>query len=140
MDIKLIRYRFTDEQTHGIMLLDNTFQCYTVEDKVRMQKIHGQTAIPEGCYDLKQRKEMSGLTEKYRNKFDWFDWHWQLQNVPNFNWVYIHIGNTHLDSEGCLLVGTEAMEDRVGKSTAAFEKLYHKLKQEEIHQIEIMSI
>ena len=49
-------------------------------------------------------------------------------NVPAFDGVLIHIGNTAKDSEGCILVGKNKEVGKVLESTATFHALYEKLK------------
>lgn len=108
------------------------FQCYTMEDEHRNIKMAGETRIPEGLYEVKYRKVLSPLTQKYRNKFQWFKWHLELQNVQGFSYVYLHIGNTEKNSDGCILISNTANNNQVargfnGESTAAFEMLYGKI-------------
>jgi hypothetical protein len=56
-----------------------------------------------------------------------------LQNVDNFKWVYIHVGNNHKNTEGCILVGTDPVHDyldgggSVIRSVEAYERLYYKI-------------
>ena len=50
-----------------------------------------------------------------------------LQDVPNFQYVYIHIGNDDDDTAGCLLVGMGNSADDVGfinGSKQAYMKIY----------------
>lgn len=84
-----------------------TFAAYTCEDKHNDYKIKQKTRIPAGRYRITKREEMTPLTKKYRQRHKhWgFDWHLMLENVPNYSNVYIHVGNSHEDSEGCILVG-----------------------------------
>ena len=77
-----------------------------LEDVFRDVKIPSETRIPAGTYQIKLRAEGSTY-ERYVAKYGarhkkgmlW------LQNVPNYEWIYIHIGNKHADTAGCLLVG-----------------------------------
>jgi hypothetical protein len=131
-ELTLQRYSQDDDSTLGILYLDGVFQCYTLEDEEREIKVAGETRIPEGTYDIKLRTE-GGLTQKYAKKFP--DMHkgmlW-LQDVPNFEWVYIHLGNTDEHTEGCILVGNQVNNNKVdeaflGDSKRAYKKLYPKL-------------
>jgi len=56
-----------------------------------------------------------------------------LQDVPNFQWILIHTGNTDSHTAGCLLVG-ETQQDLdkgkdgfVGGSGDAYKKMYPKV-------------
>ena len=48
-------------------------------------------------------------------------------DVPNFEGIRIHAGNTNHDTEGCILVGETMSTDFVGGSRKAFDKLMKKL-------------
>jgi hypothetical protein len=47
-----------------------------------------------------------------------------LQDVPDFEDVYMHIGNYPRDTEGCILVGTSAGSDEINSSTAFYTQFY----------------
>ena len=134
MILNLIRYNHDKKSTQGILMLNGKFFCHTVEDEHRCEKVNGQTRIPEGNYPVEQRLEDTSLTKKYKAKFNWFDYHFEIKDIPNFKWVYIHIGNSELDTEGCLLVGDTAINDpdnissRIGNSTIAYKRLYMAMK------------
>lgn len=83
MKIEVIRHTFTGRSTIGSLYIDKKFECYTLEDVVRTgPKVHGQTAIPEGTYEVQ-------ITFSPRFKRDLP----LLLNVPNFEGVRIHTGN-----------------------------------------------
>jgi len=48
-----------------------------------------------------------------------------LQNVPNFDWVYLHLGNSHDDTQGCILVGRDVYDYKLGHSRIAYERIYN---------------
>lgn len=123
--------RFSDsgESTLGLMFLDSIFQCYTLEDEARAVKVAGETRIPAGLYELKLRQELTPLTQKYRSRFQWFEWHIEIVNVKGFTNVYIHVGNDDDDTNACVLVGDTANNNRVhtgfiGESVPAYERWY----------------
>lgn len=126
MELKLIRVQEGKDATLGVMYNGMNFVCYTLEDEKREVKIKGETRIPAGEYEIKFREVMSPKTEHYRKRFSWFTWHLELQNVPNFKYVYIHIGNSDDDSDGCILVGDTAdgNQYKIWNSSNAFEILY----------------
>lgn len=121
----------------GALYRENQFLCFTIEDEKRDVKVEGETRIPAGTYEVKLREVVSPLTKKYRSKFKWFDWHLEIQDVPDFNWVYIHLGNFESNTDGCLLVnkGVNIVDGQwVGSnSTQAFEEVY-KLMREDLNQ------
>ena len=106
-------------------------QCFIVEDEPREIKVSGETRIPGGIYRLEQRKVLTGLTKRYREKYDWFEWHLELQDVPNFTQCYVHIGNYEHNSNGCLLCNYNIVssngEYHGGNSTQAFKDFYEKV-------------
>jgi hypothetical protein len=96
----------------------------TIEDPPHDIKIYGCTRIPAGEYEIKLRTE-GRLYNKYKDKIPHFKGMLWLQNVPNFNLIYIHIGNTSQDTLGCILVGMNAdSDDFISESTVAFIRLY----------------
>tara|TARA_X000000950_G_C13854978_1_gene636173 strand:+ start:968 stop:1411 length:444 start_codon:yes stop_codon:yes gene_type:complete len=115
--------------TGGMLSVDGIPRFFTVEDKERSgYKVPNNTCIARGQYQVKFREQVSGLTKRYRKKYDWFSYHLHIQDVPNFQWCYLHIGNTHDDVEGCVAVGkylaVEKNDFRVVRSGDAFKELY----------------
>lgn len=132
MELELIRYSFTGESTLGILLINGEFFCYTLEDAVRTVKVPKKTAIPLGKYPLKIRKETSPATQRYRTKYPFFKFHIEIDNVPNFDYIYLHVGNTVEHTDGCILLGLTATSNKlstgfVGSSADAFEKFYKRV-------------
>lgn len=126
MELRLLRYKHDHECTKGVLLVDGVFECHTLEDPSRLEKIAGDTCIPTGRFPIQLRDE-GGMTQKYKKLFPashkgmlW------LQPVPDFEWVYIHIGNDLDDTLGCILVGNLVAQGRayVGDSRRAYDKLY----------------
>lgn len=119
--------------TVGTIIVDaNKLHSATLEDAFHDPKIAGETRIPAGTYDLKLRTD-GGMQPRYLKRFG-PDFHhgmiW-LQDVPGFQFVYIHIGNDPDDTEGCILVGLNALEPkrvgapyRLGESEKAYRQLY----------------
>lgn len=90
------------------------FFCNTLEDPVRPQKIKGDTAIPEGSYPI-------AIT--YSPKFKRYMP--EVLNVPNFEGIRIHSGNTKKDTSGCILVGVLVKgKFLVIRSRETFNKLF----------------
>jgi len=134
--IDIIRHNPGDDSTVGILFADGDFQCYSLEDEHRDVKVSGETRIPAGEYNLKLRTANSGMNLRYKAKFGNFHqgmlW---LQDVPGFEWIYIHIGNTDDHTAGCILVGYDTVTDdhhgggSIQRSAKAYKKLYEKVYQ-----------
>lgn len=117
--IQLRRRWFNPQATIGELFLDNDVyrQCYTLEDVTREEKIPEKTAIPVGRYRV-----VLSYSNRFGKLVPW------LLNVPNFEDIYIHNGNTSEDTHGCILVGrTIVNADFIGDSRTAFSDLYAKL-------------
>ena len=93
MLIEVIRTTCGAHCTLGKMYIDGVDMCYTLEDVVREEKVYGETAIPAGRY----RVDVT-----YSNRFQ-CDMPLVL-DVPNFEGIRIHPGNTDKDTHGCILV------------------------------------
>lgn len=108
-----------------------TFLCFTLEDQFRQgPKVHGETRIPAGRYGVKLRTE-GRLHSLYATRYgpDWHKGMLWLQDVPGFQWILVHVGNTGADTEGCLIVGDQPTEPvtqrgRLERSTASYERIY----------------
>jgi hypothetical protein len=96
------------------------FQCYTLEDVERPVKIKGETAIPKGTY-----KVIINQSNRFKRLLP------LLLDVPNFEGVRIHSGNTNHNTEGCILVGQSRNKNYIGQSRKAFEKLFKKMQKAE---------
>jgi len=117
MQLQLVRKIFTDKSTIGELSVNGVFECFTLEDKVRPVKIKGETAIPAGTYEV-------AIT--FSNKFQRFLP--LLMNVPKFDGIRIHTGNTPKDTLGCILVGQNKGVDSISNSRLAFAPLFEKLQ------------
>ncbi|CAB4149203.1 hypothetical protein UFOVP531_56 [uncultured Caudovirales phage] len=117
MKIEIKRLHKTANSTIGELLIDGVWECYTLEDIERDIKIKSETAIPRGTYKviINQSNRLKRLLPL-------------LLNVPNFEGVRIHAGNTNHDTEGCILVGQTRSKDFIGQSRKAFEKLFAKMQ------------
>jgi hypothetical protein len=131
MEIKIRRFEFGTTYTIGKLYIDGVYQCFTLEDKVREgAKVNGQTAIPYGNYSV---------VIDHSNRFNRDMPH--ILNVPGFEGVRIHSGNTSADTEGCVLLGTTwAGKDFVGNSKLAFDAFFDKLTKAGPSTLEIYHI
>jgi hypothetical protein len=126
--LTILRYLDDGETTLGLIFLRNKFFAYTLEDAHNEVKIEKKTRIPAGVYKVDFNKNLTDLTKKYRNTYgSWFDFHLEIKHIPNFQNVYIHVGNTHDHSDGCILIadGVSAGTSKsLQYSRNAFERFY----------------
>ena len=113
MNLQLERLWYTKDSTGGKLYLDGVFFCYTLEDFVRPvgEKIAGKTAIPSGEYEV-----VVDFSNRFQKQMP------HILNVPNFEGIRIHSGNTSTDTEGCILLGKTRTKDFVGNSREAFQE------------------
>lgn len=132
MEIKVHRYFEQDkDRTFGLLSVDCEFMGHTLEDEYRDVKVKSETRIPAGRYQVKFNENANtNMTKKYRDMFPWFTFHLWLQDVPNFEWIYMHVGNYDTNSAGCILIGSDADYDKkmITASRTAFEKFYKKVQ------------
>ena len=135
MRLELYRYSSQKDSTLGVLFLVNDetnhkdFLCFTLEDEKRETKVYGETRIPEGTYKIEYRKE-GGYHNKYSKRFP--DIHrgmLQLMDVPNFEYILLHCGNTDEHTDGCLLVGNVISQNItkdgfLGQSTDCYKRIY----------------
>ena len=148
MELEVIRFSSGTDSTNGILLEINKtspnphgegFRCkrkflaYTLEDEYREQKEFGETRIPDGTYQLGLRT-VGGYNQKYSKRFA--DIHigmLHVLDVPNFEYILIHCGNTDEHTAGCLLVGDSQENNQIkkdgfiGKSTQAYKRIYPRI-------------
>jgi hypothetical protein len=106
MRLRLYRNIQDAQATIGTLHVEGEPFCFTLEDEKREIKVADETRIPSGEYEIKIRNE-GGMNKRYQEKFGILKHRGMLhlQDVPNFEWIYIHIGNTENHTSGCILVG-----------------------------------
>lgn len=129
-----------DTYTIGNLYVNGKLFCNTLEDKdrglkntdplakIKTKKVYGETAIPTGTYKI----TLDVVSPKYAG----VKWYYDLcqgkmpriPNVPGFEGILIHPGNTALDTYGCILVGKNTVKGKVTKSKETFADLYKQMK------------
>ena len=125
MTIRLQRLQSYDDYTIGALFINGKLYCFTLEDEKRNVKVWGETRIPAGVYKL--RLQTAGkMSPRYASKFPFHKGMLHLLNVPNFEGVFIHIGNTDDDTAGCILLGLSHSvgSNLIGSSTSAYLQTY----------------
>lgn len=132
MHLNLKRIFKGSEYTIGKLYIDGVYFCDTLEDPVRDMdsiddKIPTKTAIPTGIYKI----TMDVVSPKYskRKSYQFCQGRVpRLLNVPFFDGILLHIGNTTEDTSGCILVGENKIKGKVINSTTTFINLWLKME------------
>lgn len=119
LNIEVFRTPSKDGATLGKMYLNGIDTCYTLEDVVRPDgvKVYGETAIPAGRYRV-------DITCSNRFQCDMP----LVCDVPNFEGVRIHPGNTSADTHGCILVGMSQGGASIGASRMAYNIVFPQIR------------
>src|SRR6478735_8803428 len=131
MESKIIRVAQGKDSTLSQLYINGIFQCYLLEDKIREVKIASETAIPKGVFSLKLNT-YGAKNADYKKAFGKLHQGMiEITGLPNFNFVYIHTGNTIKDTAGCPLCGFGFQfvdgNYQVSQSVAAYKMVYPKL-------------
>lgn len=114
--------------TIGRIFVNNAFFCNSMEDtdrglrqdmpleEIKRLKVYGKTAIPTGTYTI-----LMTYSPKYKKKMP------QVMNVPGFEGIRIHPGNTPEDTLGCILPGDNKVKGKVVDSTKRFNQFVNML-------------
>ena len=130
LNLKLERKWKKEKYTIGNLFINGVFFSNVLEDKTRglrqdmtleeikKIKIHGQTAIPSGRYEIRVT-----LSARFRRQLP------ILLNVPGYAGVRIHPGNTDANTEGCLLPGKNDRVGQVSNSRATMAALQKQIEE-----------
>ena len=125
MNIQLKRIAKKETYTIGKLYIDGVYFCDTIEDKdrslnqtmsindIKKKKVYGETAIPTGTYKL---------VIDYSNRFKKNMAH--ILNVPGYEGIRIHTGNSAKDSLGCIIVGKNKVVGKVIESRDTYNQLF----------------
>tara|TARA_R100000750_G_C2315249_1_gene84103 strand:+ start:204 stop:662 length:459 start_codon:yes stop_codon:yes gene_type:complete len=112
INLLIIRDTFSEKSTLGKLFINGESFCDTLE----LPYINNErsiSCIPAGRYKVRLRTARESATRDYL--------HLLVQDVPDRDWILIHIGNTTADSRGCVLVGQSRKQDRVNNSRLAMD-------------------
>jgi len=139
MKLEVLRFSSEDDSTSGLLFditdSNRKFLAYTLEDEYREEKEMHETRIPAGTYNVTLRTE-GGFHQRYVAKYG--DMHkgmlW-VRDVPGFEYILIHTGNTDEHTSGCLLLGDSQTNNQVkedgfiGSSVQAYKRVYPQIAQ-----------
>lgn len=125
MRLTVLRIANKPTYTIGKLYIDGCYFCDVLEDtdrgldddmkesEILKKKVKGQTAIPTGTYPVKIT-----YSPKYKKNMP------LIENVKGYSGIRIHSGNTHKDTEGCVLVGKNKEVGKVLESRKTYNALY----------------
>lgn len=113
MKLELKRAYIGKTYTIGHLYVDGEFLCDTLEDIPRDVKIMNETCIPTGDY-----KVILNESNRFKRVMP------LLLQVPNFEGIRIHAGNSEADTSGCILVGKNTARGMLSESRATFDKIF----------------
>ena len=131
MDLKIVRKFKGNKYTIGDFYINGVKICNTCEDPVRVLfdknndgdfddagegKIYGDTAIPAGKYEV-----IITYSNRFKKHLP------LLLNVPGYEGIRIHPGNSAVDTHGCLLPGINDITGKVTQSTKYFTLIFDKI-------------
>ena len=116
MKLKVERLYPKEDYTIGRLYVDGKYFCDTLEDTERdierTGKIPQKTAIPKGEYAV-----IFNWSPRFGRNLP------RLLNVPHFEGILIHPGNTADDSAGCILVGRNTVKGALTDSRITSDRL-----------------
>jgi hypothetical protein len=123
MKLLVQREIFSSISTIGTLYIDGVKECHTLEDRDRHleeggEKVYGETAIPR----CKDKVVIITFSNRFKKPMP------LLVDVPQFEGIRIHPGNTDQNTEGCILVGVGIGQDTLYNSRQAYERLFNKLE------------
>lgn len=123
MELRVERLWLRENYTVGRLYVNNEFFSNTLEDKIidknkngifdnGEKKVYGESAISYGKY-----KVVYNYSPKFGRNLP------RLLDVPHFEGILIHPGNTAKDSFGCILVGKNTSKGMLSESRYTSDKL-----------------
>ena len=136
MELKLKRIAKKNGYTIGRLSIDGKYFCDTLEDVdrgldssmsldvLKRKKLAHITAIPTGRYQVTMDVISQRLSRsKFYQQFGGGRVP-RLLNVPAYEGILIHCGNTAKDTDGCILVGKNSKVGMVLDSRITYSNLY----------------
>jgi hypothetical protein len=117
MKLRLVRNAPENGAMTGSLFINDQLFCSTIEDEPKRRKEMHKTAIPSGTYEV-----VINWSDRFKMYLP------LLINVPYFEGIRIHSGNTSEDTSGCILVGKYENATTIINSRDTFKALMIRLK------------
>lgn len=117
--VVLERFAYRDKYVIGRLYIGNIFFCHTLEPQL------GASDSSKGCIPAGVYKMAMSWSPKFHKMLP------ILFDVPNFEGIRIHYGNSSKDTQGCILLGDNTSVGLVSNSAARvneFIRLFQKNK------------
>ena len=117
MNVVVKRFEFGPNYTVGKLWIDGAEQCYTLERETVSVTDGRKPAIPEGQYHT-----TINFSQHFQRDLP------ELLDVPGYEGIRIHPGNSDKDTEGCILLGRDWVGgDWISNSKVAFDAVFQKM-------------
>ncbi len=103
MNLVLQRKPTAADWMFGSLFVDGAWECYTLEDELRENKVQAETAIPAGLYEVVLED-----SPKYGKDTP------TLKDVKNFSYIRMHSVRDDEDTSGCIGLGDKT-DETLGK-------------------------
>lgn len=114
--MQLVRDDCTADRTLGTLRFPDGYVCQTLEDPIRTVKVMHDTCIPSGTYRVSITR-----SQRFKKMLP------LLHDVPEFEGIRIHAGNTTADTSGCILVGVERRGSTIIRSREVMIEVQHRI-------------
>lgn len=134
---QLAVYRNPSEKnwTLSEFFIENKLAGVGVEDEKREVKVFGETRIPNGTYEIELSQspkfsksyfvDANGYLSQTKDvRFNKEHLLIHVKEVPNFDRILWHWGNTDIDTHGCYIVGSYVGDVKGRKGVIASRKKY----------------
>jgi hypothetical protein len=132
MNLRLVREPSREGATLGALYVDGVWHCWVLEDEIRERpgvevavwKVPTRTAIPAGRYRVvvsRSNRFSRAASQAAGRPVDVYTP--ELLEVPGFEGIRIHPGNTAADTDGCLITGRVRDDAKVLSSAVAYQAL-----------------
>lgn len=127
MNLTLHRIINEKEATAGALYIGDEFLCFTLEPEWK-DNVPFYSCIPTGEYECKK------VFDRQIGKYTKIPVTFEITSVPCRTGILFHAGNTHKDTQGCVLLGsslTKAYNKQpfISESAIAFRGFIERLKE-----------